>query len=267
MIKLFAVGDVMGRAGRRALLKALPRIREQYKPDIFLINGENAAGGYGITSAIYEEFIGPMGIDCITTGNHWHDNKDVLTFVDQAERLTVPANMSNVRDETMGLKILSFRNRPGRFAVLNFIGRAFMHDQNRSPFDAAARLMEKIPKDVKVRIVDIHAEATSEKQALLHFLTGKVSFVYGTHSHVPSADHRITKEGTGYVTDLGLTGAYDSVIGMDKNAALKRFLTGQKIRLEPAEDDPWVCAMSVDFDEVTGQCTHAERVIWKLQDL
>src|ERR1044072_3225701 len=158
---------MVGRAGRRVFAEFLPRIRNEIKPDILLLNGENLAGGFGITAAIYKQFIEDYQVDCITTGNHWHDNKEVFEFADHAERLTFPANMGNVRDEGMGLKILPIKSG-GRFAVINVVGKAFMTDGNRSPFDAAARLLAKIPNDVKVRIVDVHAEATSEKQAMAH---------------------------------------------------------------------------------------------------
>ncbi len=263
MISVFALGDVVGRAGRQAVAASIDRIKSTYHPDILLMNGENLAGGYGITKKIYSEFIDVHGFDAITTGNHWHDNKEIIEFADKAERLVLPANMSNVRDETMGLKILTSHNGT-RFAVLNLIGRAFMKDGNRSPFDAAARLLERVPNQVRIRIVDIHAEATSEKQGMLFFLNGKVSLVYGTHSHVPTADERILPSGTGFVTDLGATAAYDSIIGMNKEAALRRMLTNGKERLEPAELDPWVCGIHALMDPESGQCKQLNRVQWRL---
>ncbi len=266
MIKVFAIGDVVGRAGRKAIEKSIGLIKKRYKPDILLLNGENSAGGFGITKKIFHQFTEEWGFDCITTGNHWHDKKEIIPFIPEAERLLVPGNMENVADETAGLKILTSTTGV-KFAVINLIGKAFMHDGNRNPFQAASRLVAKIPENVKVRIVDMHAEASSEKAGMAYFLRSKVSLVYGTHSHVPTADERILSGGTGFVTDLGLTGSYDSIIGMEPKAALKRMLTSKKARLEPAKDNPWLCGITAEIDENSGYCKKIDRVCLKLNDI
>lgn len=266
MIKIFAVGDVVGRTGRLAVVTFLDRIREKFKPDIMLLNGENAAGGFGLTEKIYREFTEELGFDAITMGNHWHDKREIYKFKDHADRLVLPGNMGNVDDEGAGLRIIKSHSGH-RFAVINLIGKAFMHDNNRNPFDAASRLVGKIPPSVPLRIVDMHAEATSEKQGMGMFLRGKVSLVYGTHSHVPTADERIISPGTGFVTDLGATGAYDSIIGMNAHAALKRMLTGERAKLEPAKGDPWLCACIATVDPESGKCVALERIRWEVNNM
>ena len=263
MTRILAVGDIMGKAGRQALDKLLPKARAEFAPDLVLVNGENAAGGFGLTEKIYDAFVDTLGIDCVTMGNHWHDKREIYDFLPRAEKLVLPANMGNVDDETRGLRILTTKGGT-RFAVMNLIGRAFMQEGNRDPFKAIDRLLEEVPAAVKVRIVDVHAEATSEKQGLGWYLAGKVSLVYGTHSHVPAADERVLGGKTGFVTDIGMTGGYDSVIGIRKEAAIHRLLTGEKKKFEPASDDPWLCFVVADVDDQTGHCTAIQRRRWEL---
>jgi metallophosphoesterase (TIGR00282 family) len=249
----------MGKAGRKCLDQLLKPIHEEHEPDLVLINGENAAGGFGITHKIYEQFVNHMGIDCITMGNHWSDKREIIGLLDRLDRMVIPANMANVSHENYGLKVL--RTKKGvLFAVINLIGHAFMQGDNRPIFTTLQRLFDQIPASVKIRIIDIHAEATSEKQAVGWFLAGKASLVYGTHSHVPSADERILKQHTGFVTDLGMTGSYDSVIGIRTDAAIQRLLTGQKHKFEPATENPWLMAILADIDDHTGQCVSIKRL-------
>lgn len=254
----------MGKAGRRCLDVLLAKARELWDPDFVVLNGENAAGGFGITKKIFDQFVGPMGVHAITMGNHWSDKREILDYV-ASERLVLPANMGNVTDEQWGLKIVADRHGTP-VAVINLIGRVFMVGENRCPFRTVDRLLAQVPSSVKIRIIDIHAEATSEKQGMGCYLDGRVSLVYGTHSHVPSADERVLKNGTGFVTDLGMTGAYDSVIGIRSDAAVQRLLTGEKKRFEPAMDDPWFLAVVADLDPSTGRCSRIERIRWKLSD-
>jgi hypothetical protein len=265
VIKIFVLGDIMGKAGRQCVEQLLPRIRSTHNPDIVLVNGENAAGGFGLTKKIYDQFVGPLGIDCVTMGNHWHDKREIYEYFPAADRLVLPANMANVEREDMGLKILTSRSGTP-FAVINLIGRAFMHGENRCPFQAVERLLPLVPSYVKIRIVDVHAEATSEKQALAWHLCGRVSMIYGTHSHVPTADERVLNGETGFVTDIGMTGAYDSVIGIRREAAIHRLLTGEKRKFEPAHENPWMMGILASFDEDTGVCRHVERIRWPLSD-
>ncbi len=254
----------MGKAGRNCLAKTLPKIREQYQPDFICVNGENAAGGFGLSKKIFDFFINDLAIDCITMGNHWHDNREIYSFIQDTDRIVLPANMSNVDSESKGLRY--FKTKNGKdIAVVNLIGKAFMHADNRNPFDAAQNLVAQIPERTKIRIVDLHAEATSEKQGMGRYLAGQVSLVYGTHSHVPTADERILDDHTGFITDIGMTGAYDSIIGMRTSAALRRLTTGVKTDMRPAEQDPWLCAIIADIDETTGACQRIERLKWELK--
>lgn len=263
MTRVFAIGDVMGKAGRTALERFLPKIHETFKPDFILLNGENAAGGFGLTKKIYDEFTTGLGIDCVTMGNHWHDKREIYDYHAKADRLVLPANMANVESEHSGLRIV--RAKSGvEVAVVNLIGKAFMYGENRDFFGAVDRLFAEIPSRVKVRIVDMHAEATSEKQGLGWYLAGRASLVYGTHSHVPTADERILDKKTGFATDIGMTGGYDSVIGIKKEAAIQRLISGEKKKFEPATGDPWLCALIADIDDETGMCTRIERIRWEL---
>ncbi|MEY4632204.1 MAG: hypothetical protein RIQ81_2324 [Pseudomonadota bacterium] len=258
-MRILAIGDVMGKAGRQALSHFLPGLRRELNPDVVLVNGENAAGGFGLTEKIYDQFITQMEIDCITMGNHWHDKREFVRFAEQAPRMVLPANMMNVNDPSKGVKVL--RSRSGKeFAVMNVIGKAFMHPDNHSPFPFIERMLDMIPAAVRVRILDVHAEATSEKQGIGQHLAGRVSLVYGTHSHVPTADERIIDKKTGFITDLGMTGPYDSVIGIRKEAAIKRLMTGEKQNFQPASGNRWLCAVVTDIDESTGHCQRISRI-------
>lgn len=259
MTRILAVGDVMGKAGRQCLDLLLGPLRAKYEPDIVLVNGENAAGGFGMTLKIYDLFTQTLGISCVTMGNHWADKREIIPHLEKMDRMVIPANMANVPHESMGLKVL--KSHSGKsFAIINLIGHAFMHGDNRPLFPTVERLMGQIPNSVKVRIIDIHAEATSEKQALAWHLAGKTSLIYGTHSHVPTADERILLGHTGFVTDIGMTGSYDSVIGIRTDAAIHRLKTGQKHKFEPATENPWLLAIVADIDDDTGQCLAIKRV-------
>lgn len=255
----------MGKAGRQALVNLLPQIRQEYSPDAVLVNGENAAGGFGLTEKIHDQLIQQLEIDCITMGNHWHDKREFIRFAETAPRVVLPANMMNVNDPRKAVRVLTTKTGKS-FAVMNLVGKAFMHADNVSPFHHLERMMDLIPQSVKVRILDIHAEATSEKQAVAQHLVGRVSLVYGTHSHVPTADERILDQKTGYITDLGMTGPYDSVIGMRKEAAIHRLMTGETRKFQPASKNRWLCAVIADIDETTGICTHITRLKRELPD-
>jgi metallophosphoesterase (TIGR00282 family) len=260
--RFIAIGDIMGKAGRRHLEDCLPRLRKTYEPDAIIVNGENAAGGLGLTKKIYDRFVGTMAIDAITMGNHWHDKREIYNFMNAADRMVLPANMANVSDPNRGLRIIKSHNGT-EFAVINVIGKAFMYGENRCPFEAADQLLNKIPQHIKIRIIDVHAEATSEKQGMAHYFAGRVSLIYGTHTHCPTGDERIIQQYSGFTTDLGMTGPYDSVIGIRKEAAILRLRTGEKKKFEPATGDPWLCALVVDIDEETGACKAIQRIRWE----
>ena len=266
MIKVLAIGDVVGKVGRQALFKALPKIRQQLAPDIVIVNGENAAGGLGITPKILQQFLEKLEIDCVTTGDHWHDKRDIHKVLDSTQRLVIPGNMYNVEKASYGYKILETRAGIA-YAVVNVVGNVFMNADNRNLFLYLEDVFKLIPGNVRVRIVDVHAEATSEKQGVGRFLTGQASLVFGSHTHVPTADERILDGQTGYVTDLGMTGPYDSVIGMKTETALARMKDGEKRRYESATQDPWVPFIIAEIDETTGRCQAITRHRWESAEL
>ena len=263
MTRVVAIGDIMGKAGRHCLEHFLPKIRAEYDPDFVVVNGENAAGGFGLTRKVYDSFVKDLGVDAVTMGNHWMDKREIYQYMDEVDRLILPANMNNIEREDRGLRIITSK-KGERVAVINLIGKAFMVGENRCPFQAVDRLLDAVPSSVKLRIVDIHAEASSEKQGLAWHIAGRASLVYGTHTHVPTADERILEGKTGFATDLGMTGGYKSVIGIKKEAAIARLRTGEKKKFEPATQDPWLCALVADLDNETGICRNISRLRWEM---
>jgi len=205
-------------------------------------------------------------VDCVTMGNHWHDKREIYEFAPKVDRMVLPGNMANVDSDEKGLRIITSKGGH-RIAVINLIGKAFMYGENRCFFETVDKLLAAVPDSIKIRVVDMHAEATSEKQGLGRYLAGRASLVYGTHSHVPTADERILEEFTGYTTDLGMTGPYDSVIGIRKESAIRRMKTGERKKFEPASGDPWMCFVVADFDDQTGACQKLSRHRWELAKL
>ena len=250
-MRILFIGDVVGRSGRNAVLERLPGLIRDWKLDFVAINGENAAGGFGITEAICQELI-DAGADVITGGNHSWDQKEALVFIERAPKLLRPINFP---PGTPGRGVALVEARSGaRVLVVNAMGRIFM-DPLDDPFAAVERELAACPlrRAADAIIVDMHAEATSEKQAMGHYCDGRASLVVGTHTHAPTADHQILPNGTAFVSDLGMTGDYDSVIGMDKTEPLTRFL--RKIpgaRFEPAAGEATLCALAVETDDTTG---------------
>ena len=263
MITVLAIGDLVGKPARKALTHLLPLAKAEFSPDLILANGENAAGGFGLTRKVFDQLTLELGIDVITMGNHWHDKKEIHDFCNEASNLVLPANMSNVNDASRGLRLIETRSGH-KVAVANVIGKAFMHPENSCPFKMLDRIWDQVPERIKLRIVDFHGEASSEKQGIGHYMTGRASLVYGTHVHVPTADERILAGHTGFVTDLGMTGAYDSIIGMKKEGALRRLITGEKRKMEPAVDDLWMCFIVAECDPQTGRCTSIKRFRWEV---
>ncbi len=205
-MKVLVVGDVIGRPGRKALEKGLKRVRQMHSIDFLIVNAENLAGGFGLTHKLYDELIDHFGVDAVTMGNHWQSKKEILSYYKNANRLVLPANAGNLGDETLGLKIIKSQSNGQQVAVINLIGQLFMHPDNKSPFTACERLLARIPEEVKIRLLDFHGEATSEKQAVAWHFAKRLSCLYGTHSHVPTADERVLEDYTGFVSDLGATG-------------------------------------------------------------
>lgn len=247
-MRLLFIGDVVGRAGRAAVLEQVPKLRSAWALDCVVINGENAAGGFGITEAILSDFL-VAGADCVTLGNHAFDQREALTFIAHQPLLIRPLNYPR---GTPGKGANLIETKKGRrVLVINLMGRLFM-DALDDPFAAVEQELTACPlgEGCDAAIVDFHAEASSEKQAFGHMLDGRVSLVVGTHTHVPTADHQILPQGTAYMTDAGMTGDYDSIIGMEKVEPMRRFVRktpGE--RLEPAAGAATLCGLAVETDD------------------
>ncbi len=256
-MRVLFVGDIVGRAGRKILREKLGPVCHSNNVDFTILNVENAAGGFGITRKIGEEFM-RLHVDVMTSGNHIWDNPEAFSYLEAQPMLLRPENYppglpgsgSCLATSETGIAV----------GVINLQGRVFMNPLD-CPFRAAEKLVEELKEKTDVIIVDFHAEATSEKMAMGWFLDGKVSAVLGTHTHVPTADNRILPSGTAYVTDVGMTGAYDSIIGMQVETALPRFLNGiSRARFEPASGNPRLCSVLMDINPGTGKCNSIERV-------
>jgi hypothetical protein len=257
-MRLLFCGDIVGRSGRDVVLEHVPRLRRELGLDFVVVNGENAAAGFGITEKICNEFYA-AGIDVISTGNHVWDQRETMAFIDRHPRLLRPINFPQ---GTPGRGANLFTTTNGRkIFVVNVMGRLFM-DALDDPFAAVERELapQRLGATADAIIVDMHAEATSEKMAMGHVCDGRVSLVVGSHSHVPTADHQVLPKGTAYQTDAGMCGDYDSVIGMDKLEPITRFVTGMsKGRFEPAGGAATICGVFIDTDDA-GRARRAEAV-------
>lgn len=250
-MRILFIGDVVGRSGRAAVTERLPGLVNDWNLDFVVINGENAAGGFGITETIYNEFV-DAGADAVTGGNHSWDQKEALVFIERAPRLLRPVNFPP-GTPGRGAAMIEAKNG-AQVLVVNAMGRIFM-DPLDDPFAALERELSACPlkSAADAIVVDIHCEASSEKQAVGHFCDGRASLVVGTHTHTPTADHQILPQGTAFMTDAGMTGDYDSVIGMVKDEPLNRFT--RKIasaRFEPANGAATLCGVAVETDDKTG---------------
>jgi metallophosphoesterase (TIGR00282 family) len=250
-MRILFIGDIVGRSGRRIVLDRLPGLIEEWHLDFVAINGENAAGGFGITETIYQELV-DVGADAVTLGNHAWDQKEALVFIERAPKLIRPINYPA---GTPGRGAALIESRSGaRVLVVNAMGRIFM-DPLDDPFAAIERELSvcALKRDADAIIIDIHCEATSEKQGMGHFCDGRASLVVGTHTHAPTADHRILPGGTAFISDVGMTGDYDSVIGMVKDEPINRFLSKiPSARFEPALGAATLCAVAVETNDATG---------------
>lgn len=254
-MKLLLIGDVVGKPGRAALLDRLQDLKEQHQIEFTVMNAENVAGGFSITPAI-ADLLFSAGVDVMTSGNHIFDKHEVIDYIRKQPRLLRPANYP---PDTPGNGMWTGEVKGVGIAVINLLGRVFMAPAD-DPFRIANELLESVSADVKVRIVDMHAEATSEKVAMGWFLDGKVSAVYGTHTHVQTADERILHEGTAYITDLGMTGSYGGVIGMKKGDIINRFTSPIHRKPEHSKAEVRICGVVVDVDEATGRARSIERI-------
>jgi metallophosphoesterase (TIGR00282 family) len=256
-MRLLFLGDVVGRAGRKAVIETLPRLRARYRLDFVVVNGENAAGGFGITEAIHEELL-DAGADAVTLGNHAFDQKETLVFIERQERLIRPLNFP---PGTPGRGAGLFKARNGAdVLVVNAMGRVFMTDLD-CPFRAIDRELTScgLKAGADAILIDFHAEATSEKQALGHFIDGRASVLVGTHTHAPTSDVRVLSGGTAYMSDAGMCGDYNSVLGMDPEEPVNRFLTRlPRERFEPALGPATVSGLAAEIDDATGLAVRAK---------
>lgn len=257
-MKVLFIGDVVGSIGRDMLLETLPELKRAYRPQLTIVNGENAAGGRGITEKIYKEFM-QAGVDVITMGNHTWDNRDIYNFIDdQKAKIIRPANFPE-GTPGVGVKIININQH--KIGVINLQGRVFLNDLD-DPFRKIDEILDDLKDKVSCIFVDFHAEVTSEKQAMGWYLDGRVSAVVGTHTHVQTNDARILPNGTAYLTDAGMTGSYDSVLGVKKEIILNRFLTQMPVRHEIPEDGRKILSgCMIEIDDATGKATNIENIL------
>lgn len=256
-MKLLFIGDVVGSPGRKMIQQYLPKLKEKYRPQVTIINGENAAGGKGITEKIYTQML-EIGAQAITLGNHSWDNREIFDFIDDAKYLVRPANFPQ---DVPGQGIAFLRVNELEVAVISIQGRTFMPPLD-CPFQTITKLVERARQRTNLIFVDFHAEATSEKQAMGWFLDGKVSAVVGTHTHVQTADERILPNGTAYLTDAGMTGPYDGILGVEREAVLKRFLTSLPVRFDiTTKGSSQLNGVVINLDQKTGKAKKIERIL------
>ena len=252
-MKVLFIGDIVGSVGREVVRENLPKLKEQYQIDLVIGNGENAAHGKGITKKIYRQLLS-YGIDIITMGNHTFSKNDLYSFIDEAERMVRPANMEpvDVGEHTIVVKV-----NGKRVAVTNLIGEVWMNNVVDSPFYCMEDILDNIEADIY--LVDLHAEATSEKIAFTYHFCDRVSAVVGTHTHVQTSDERIVY-GCGAITDLGMCGAYTSVLGRDVEEIITRFTSDKKTKYKIAEGPGIFCGAVMELDDETGRCVDIERI-------
>ncbi len=257
-MKVLMIGDVVSRPGRLAVLERIQDLREQHAIDLAVMNAENVAGGFSITPSLADELF-DAGIDVMTSGNHIFDKREVFDYIERQGRLLRPANYPK---GTPGSGVWTGVVCGTRVAVLSLMGRVFMPPSD-DPFRVADEVLGTLDSGVRVRLVDMHAEATSEKIAMAWHLDGRVSAVVGTHTHVQTADERILPDGTAFITDLGMTGSYAGCIGMDKEDVIARFMTALPRRAEHSKGDVRICAVVIDVDPDTGHAREISRLSLK----
>ncbi|MBF7095719.1 TIGR00282 family metallophosphoesterase [Alkalibacter mobilis] len=255
-MRVLILGDIVGRPGRTAIKNFLNDLKQEFNADMVIVNGENATAGLGIIEKHAKEFI-DAGVDVITTGNHVWDKKETENYIDDYSNIIRPANYPDPCPGK-GFTIVELNDTP--VAVINLSGLSFLKSLD-CPFKKLDRILEEIPKQVKIKILDFHAETTSEKLAMGYYSANRLSLVFGTHTHVQTSDFRILDDYTGYITDVGMTGPLDGVIGIDKDIILKGFLTKRPVKYEIAEGKKQIDGLIVEFNESTGQCTYINAFI------
>ena len=256
-LRILALGDIVGRPGRQVLHQKLPGLIRDKQVDFVIANAENIAGGSGITTNLFHK-IRSYGVDAVTLGDHIYKRIEIVNTLTASERVVRPANLASA---AAGRPFTVVTTNGGvKVAIFSLLGRIYMNLPADDPFAAADRVLEQLPRDVKVRVCDMHAEATSEKVAMGHWLDGRVSFVFGTHTHVPTADAKILPGGSAFQSDLGMCGPYDSVLGRRKERVLKYMTTNMPVPFDIATGDVRLCGAIATIDPDTGRATHVERV-------
>lgn len=258
-MKILMVGDVVGRPGRYFFMERTPELRQKKNIDMVVVNGENAAHGKGLTPNVFDELI-RGGADVVTTGNHIWDNSNVLKIIDTEPFLLRPANYP---EDTPGKGFCIYPVGKKKVGVINMAGRVFMQPPMDDPFRLADKILNILKKDCDVILVDFHAEATSEKLAFAHYVDGRVTAVVGTHTHVQTADEKILPKGTAYISDLGMVGAENSVLGMAIEPVIQRFITGRPSKFEVGEGAAVYCAVLININDKTNKVIKIERVFIK----
>ena len=257
LLNILCVGDVVGAPGRRVLAQALPRLTSECGVHCNVVNAENTAGGSGLTPTLYDKLI-ESGVQLITMGDHVFRRRDIIAVMEKSERIVRPANLS---PQAPGREFAIHQTASGhRVAVVSVLGRLYMRVQADCPFRAVDRVLATIPRDVHATVVDVHAEATSEKVALGWHLDGRASIVFGTHTHIPTADERILPAGTAYITDLGMTGPYDSVLGRVKERVVGSLISSVPAPFDVASQDVRLCGILVEVDSDTGRARSIRRI-------
>lgn len=256
-VRILCIGDVVGRPGRHVLIEQLPKLISEKKIGLVVCNAENSAGGSGMTPPIFEKLIA-AGVDVITMGDHVYRKRELQPILQQSDRIVRPANLAT---EAIGKRwtVVSTKCGMHSVAVTCLLGQLYMGNNN-SPWQTIDRVLSEIPAEVKMRVLDFHAEASSEKIAMGWHLNGRVSAVFGTHTHIPTADARILDRGTAFISDVGMTGPYDSVLGRRKDRVLKYLTTSMPQFFEIAMGDPRLCGMLATVEPSTGRATEIERI-------
>jgi hypothetical protein len=256
-MRILFIGDIVGRPGKHAVSQIVPRLTRERRIDLVVANAENIAAGSGMTPQMFSKLL-HLGVDCCTMGDHIYRRRELYDTLEQSERIVRPANLS---PEALGREVAIVSSVSGaRLAVFSLLGRTYMNTKADCPFHAADRVLEQIPPDVRLILVDFHAETTSEKVALGWYLNGRVSAVVGTHTHIPTADEHVLPGGTAYITDVGMTGPYDSVLGRNKDRVIRALVTGMPQPYDVATRDTRLAAVLIEADAATGRATRIERV-------
>jgi metallophosphoesterase (TIGR00282 family) len=256
-LRILALGDIVGRPGRQVVHQKLPGLIRDKQVDFVIANAENIAGGSGITTNLFHK-IRSYGVDAVTLGDHIYKRIEIVNTLTASERVVRPANLASTATGRPFTVVAT--NGGVKVAIFSLLGRIYMNLPADDPFAAADRVLDQLPRDVKVRVCDMHAEATSEKVAMGHWLDGRCSFIFGTHTHVPTADAKVLPGGSAFISDLGMCGPYDSVLGRRKERVLKYMTTNMPVPFDIATGDVRLCGALATIDAETGRAAHIERV-------